>query len=81
MKPVMKTDPKALKAAALMAAIVFIVFEALSILVTWIDPSGGLLRIDLRNPVLHLIIVIAALLFGLTAYLREARKTRQIMNK
>ena len=72
----MKTDPKALKAAALLAAIVLVVFEALSVLVTWIDPSGGLLRIDLHNPMLHVIIVIVALVFGLSAYVREYRKNK-----
>ena len=70
----MKTDPKALKAAALLAAIVLVVFEALSVLVTVIDPSGGLLRIDLHQPLLHVIIVILAIGFGISAYVREYRK-------
>ena len=72
----MKMDADALKAAALLTVIALVVFEALSMLVTWIDPSGGLLRIDLHNPILHIIIVIAALAFGLSTYVRESRKNK-----
>ncbi len=69
-----KPDKKALKSAGLLAVIVLSVFEAVAFLVQLVDPEGGLLRVDLRNPVHHLIIAAAALLFGVSAYIRERRK-------
>ena len=69
-----RPDKKALKSAALITVIVLFVFEAVAFLVQLVDPEGGLLRVDLRNPVYHLIIAAAALLFGVSAYTRECRK-------
>ena len=70
----MKMNKKAMKAAALIAVIVIVVFEAIAFLVTLIDPAGGLLRISMGSPLLHVIIVIAALGFGVSAYVREQKK-------
>ena len=70
----MKMNHKAIKTAALTAVIVLVVFEVLAFLVTLIDPAGGLLRINMGNPLLHVVIVIAALGFGVSAYVREQKK-------
>ena len=70
----MKMNKKAIKTAALTAVIVLVVFEALAFLVTLIDPAGELLRINMGNPLLHVVIVIAALGFGVSAYVREQKK-------
>lgn len=64
-------NKKALKQAALVAAIVLAGFEALGFLVQLIDPQGGLLRVDMRNPVVHGVIVVAALVIGVIMYIRE----------
>ena len=52
----------------MIAVIALVVLEGISILVQLIDAQGGLLRVDYRNPVQHIIIIIAALVFGLAAY-------------
>ena len=67
----------ALKNAALIAAIALVVFEGIATLVQLIDPQGGLLRVNYRNPVQHVIIIAAALGFGVAAYLRHVRRTKQ----
>ena len=54
-------DKKAIKPAVTIAAIVLVVFEALSIFVQLIDPEGGILRVNYRNPLQHVIIVVIAL--------------------
>ena len=69
-------NKEALKAGALLAVIVLVVVEAIAILVQLIDPLGGHLRVDYHNPVQHVIILIAALGFGFSAYIRECRKNR-----
>ncbi len=69
-----RPDKKALKSAGLITAIVLFIFEAAAFLVQLLDPEGGLLRVNLRNPVHHLIIAAAALLFGVSAYIRGCRK-------
>ena len=70
----MKMNNRAMKTALLTAVIVLVVFEALAFLVTLIDPEGGMLRIRMGSPLLHVIIVIAALIFGVSAYVREQKK-------
>ena len=72
-----KMKKAALKNAALIAAVAAVVFEGLTILVQIIDPQGGLLHVNYRNPVQHIIIVVAALGFGVAAYLRHVRRTKQ----
>ena len=52
-------------------------FEGIATLVQLIDPQGGLLHVNYRNPVQHIIIVVAALGFGVAAYLRHVRRTKQ----
>ena len=69
-------DKKAIKPAVTIAAIVLVVFEALSVLVQLIDPEGGILRVNYRNPLQHIIIVVIALGFGICAYVREHKKNR-----
>ena len=69
-------DKKALKPAGLTAAIVLCVFEAIAVLVVLIDPEGGLLRIDISNPLLHAAIAAAALVLGVSAYIRESKNNR-----
>ena len=46
-------NKKALKEAVLLAVIVLAAVEAIAFLVQLIDPQGGLLRIDLKNPVVQ----------------------------
>ena len=67
-------DKKALKTAALIAVIVLAVAEGLFLLIHLLDPQGGLLRIDIANPLHHGVIVIAALAAGIAAYRREHAK-------
>lgn len=69
-------DKAALKNAAFIAAIAMVVFEGIATL-ELIDPQGGLLHVNYRNPVQHIIIVVAALGFGVAAYLRHVRRTKQ----
>ena len=59
----------------MIAVIALVVLEGISILVQLIDAQGGLLRVDYRNPVQHIIIIIAALVFGLAAYYRVNKKS------
>ena len=70
-------DKHAIKPAMLIAAVVVVVFEALSIGVQLIDPEGGILRVNYRNPLQHVIIIIIALGFGVCAYIRERKKDKQ----
>ena len=70
-------DKAALKNAVLIAAIVLVVFEGIATLVQLIDPQGGLLRVNYRNPVQHIIIIVAALGFGIVAYFQYVRRTRK----
>ena len=65
-----------MKPAVTVAAIVLAVFEALSILVQLIDPEGGILRVNCRNVLQHVIIVVIALGFGICMYIREHKKNR-----
>ena len=60
-------DKAAFKNAAFIAAIAWVVFEGIATLVQLIDPQGGLLHVNYRNPVQHIIIVVAALGFEVTA--------------
>ena len=71
-----KMNKAALKNAALIAAITLVVFEGLTVLVQLIDPQGGLLRVNYRNPAQHIIIIAAALGFGVAAYCRACKKNR-----
>lgn len=64
-------DKKAVKPALSTAAIALAVFEALTIGLELIDPEGGILRVDFRNPIQHVIIVAIALGFGICVYFRE----------
>ena len=65
---------KALKEAVLLAVIVLAAVEAIAFLVQAIDPQGGLLRIDLKNPVVHVIILTAALAAGVFRYIGGSAK-------
>ena len=67
-------DKKAIKPAVTIAAIVLVVFETLSIFVQLIDPEGGILRVNYRNPLQHVIIVVIALGFGICASIKERKK-------
>ena len=62
-------NKEALKAGALMTAVVLVVFEAVAGLVQLVDPQGGLLHIDLKNPVIHVVILAAALAAGVFRYI------------
>ena len=65
---------KALKEAVLLAVIVLAAVEAIAFLVQLIDPQGGLLRIDLKNPVIHVVILAAALTAGVFRYIGGSAK-------
>ena len=65
---------KALKEAVLLAVIVLAVVETIAFVVQLIDPQGGLLRIDLKNPVVHVVILAAALAAGVFRYIGESTK-------
>ena len=65
---------KALKEAVLLAVIVLAAVEAIAFLVQLIDPQGGLLRIDLKNPVIHVVILAAALAAGVFRYIGGSAK-------
>ena len=67
-------NKKALKEAALLAVIVLAAVEAIAFLVQAIDPQGGLLRIDLQNPVIHVVILVAALAAGIFRYIGGSAK-------
>ena len=59
----------ALKEAVLLAVIVLAAVEGSAFLVQRIDPQGGLLRIDLKNPVIHVVILATALAAGVFRYI------------
>lgn len=67
----------AVKKAALISAVTLVVFEGIAALVQWIDPQGGFLHVDCCNPVQHIIIIAAALGFGIAAYCRACQKERE----
>ena len=67
-------NKKALKEAVLLAVIVLAAVEAIAFLVQLIDPQGGLLRIDLKNPVIHVVILATALAAGVIRYVGESAK-------
>ena len=69
-------NKKALKEAVLLAVIVLAAVEAIAFLVQLIDPQGGLLRIDLKNPVGHAVILAAALAAGVIRYAGESSKNK-----
>ena len=59
-----------------LAVIVLAAVEAIAFLVQLIDPQGGLLRIDLKNPVVHAVILAAALAAGVIRYAGESSKNK-----
>lgn len=69
-----KIDKNAFKTAALITAVVLVVFEALTVLVQVVDPEGGLLRVNYRSPLQHVIIAAVSLVFGYRVYVREHKK-------
>ena len=70
-----RMDKKALKAAVLGAVIVLAVIEGLFLLIHFVDPQGGLLQVDIANPLHHVILVIAAVIAGIIVYRQEHAKT------
>ena len=70
-------NKKALKAAAIYTVIALVIFEALACLVILFDPEGGMLRVNLGNPIHHVIIVIIAIVFGIYTYIKESRKDNE----
>ena len=69
-------NKKALKDAVLLAVIVLAAVEAIAFLVQLIDPQGGLRRIDLKKPVVHAVILAAALAAGVIRYAGESSKNK-----
>ena len=67
-------NKNALKTAGLVAVIALPALEALSFVVTLIDPQGGILRIDMSKPLSHVIIAAVALVIGVYVYVRESKK-------
>ena len=67
-------NKNALKTAGLVAVIALLALEALSFVVTLIDPQGGILRIDMSKPLFHVIIAAVALVIGVYVYVRESKK-------
>lgn len=67
-------NKNALKTAGLVAIIALLALEALSFVVTLIDPQGGILRIDISKPLFHMIIAAVALVIGVYTYVRESKK-------
>ena len=67
-------NKKALKTTAIYTLITLVIFEALACLVVLIDPEGGMLRINLGNPIHHAIMAVIAIAFGIWIYIRESRK-------
>ena len=67
-------NKNALKTAGLVAVIALLALEALSFVVTLIDPQGGILRIDMSKPLFHVIIAAVALVIGVYTYVRESKK-------
>ena len=70
-------NKKALKTAGIYALIALVIFEAMALLAVLIDPEGGMLRVNLRNPVHHAVMVVAAVAFGISTYIRESRKSKE----
>ena len=67
-------NKKALKKTCIYTVIALVIFEALAGLVVLIDPEGGMLRINLGNPIHHIIMVIIAIAFGIYIHIKESRK-------
>lgn len=67
-------NKKALKTAGIYTVIALVIFEALACLVVLFDPEGGMLRVNLGNPIHHAIMVIIAIAFGIYTYIKESRK-------
>ncbi len=67
-------NKNALKTAGIVAVIALLALEALSFVVTLIDPQGGILRIDMSKPLSHVIIAAVALVIGVYIYVRESKK-------
>ena len=67
-------NKKALKTTAIYTVITLAIFEVLACLVVLIDPEGGMLRINLGNPIHHAIMAVVAIAFGIWIYIRESRK-------
>jgi len=67
-------NKNALKTAGLVAVIALLALEALSFVVTLIDPQGGILRIDMSKPLSHVIVAAVALVIGVYIYVRESKK-------
>ena len=70
-------DKKALKTAGIYTVIALAIFEAMVCLVVLIDPEGGMLRVNLGNPIHHAIMVAAAIAFGISTYIRECKKNKK----
>ena len=69
-------DKKALKAAVPGAVIVLAVIEGLFLLIHFVDPQGGLLQVDIANPLHHGILVAAAAAVGIIVYRQEHAKNQ-----
>ena len=67
-------NKNALKTAGIVAVFALLALEALSFVVTLIDPQGGILRIDMSKPLSHVIIAAVALVIGVYVYVRESKK-------
>ena len=67
-------NKKALKTAGIYTVIALVIFEALACLVVLFDPEGGMLRVNLGNPIHHAIMVIIAIAFGIYIHIKETRK-------
>ena len=70
-------NKKALKTAAIYTVIALAIFEALAGLVLLFDPEGGMLRVNLGNPVHHLIMIAIAVAFGVSTYIKESKKDKE----
>ena len=66
-------NKKALKTAGIYTVIALVIFEALACLVVLFDPEGGMLRVNLGNPIHHAIMVIIAIAFGIYTYIQEGK--------
>ena len=70
-------NKKALKTAGIYAVIALVIFEALVCLVVLIDPQGGMLQVNLGNPIHHAIMIVIAIAFGIYTYIRESKKDKE----
>ncbi len=70
-------NKKALKTTGIYTVIALAIFEALACLVVLFDPEGGMLSINLGNPLHHAIMVVIAIGFGIYIYIRESRKGKE----